>query len=138
VLESVAYAGEEIEQITPEGMPLQFPKTGNFLGVVGNRNSIELVGAFRQAAERHEIPLPMQTLVVPGDGEDFPDTRRSDHSRFWDAGYKGVMLTDTCNFRNPHYHQPTDTLDTLNLDFAANVCRALAAAVADLAGSART
>ena len=45
MLESVAYAGEEIEQITPEGMPLQFPKTGNFLGVVGNRNSIELVGA---------------------------------------------------------------------------------------------
>jgi hypothetical protein len=43
------------------------------------------------------------------------------------------MLTDTANFRNPHYHRPTDTLDTLNLDFMASVAEGLMAAVIDLA-----
>jgi hypothetical protein len=61
-------------------------------------------------------------LIVPGNGEILPDTRRSDRAPFWDAGYKAIMLTDTANFRTPHYHQPSDTLETLNLDFAANVC----------------
>jgi hypothetical protein len=45
------------------------------------------------------------------------------------------MLTDTANFRNPHYHQPTDTLDTLNVAFAAEVCRAVAGTVVDVAGT---
>ena len=43
------------------------------------------------------------------------------------------MLTDTANFRNPHYHQPTDTIETLNLDFLSDVATAVTAAVADLA-----
>src|SRR5436309_15223480 len=38
------------------------------------------------------------------------------------------MLTDTANFRTPHYHRPSDTLDTLNLAFMAQVARAVAAA----------
>jgi len=31
------------------------------------------------------------------------------------------MITDTTNFRSPHYHGPGDTLETLNLHFAADV-----------------
>jgi hypothetical protein len=38
------------------------------------------------------------------------------------------MLTDTANFRNPHYHQPTDTLETLNLEFLAKVAATVTAA----------
>jgi hypothetical protein len=52
---------------------------------------------------------------------------------FWDFGYKATMLTDTANFRNPHYHQPGDTLDTLNLDFISLVCQAVGGAAAALA-----
>jgi hypothetical protein len=79
--------------------------------------------------------LPLVPLVVPGNGELMPDTRRSDHSAFWEEGYPAVMLTDTANFRNPHYHQPTDTLDTLNLDFMAAVADAVTAATHALAES---
>ena len=43
-----------------------------------------------------------------------PPTRLSDHSPFWDAGYPALMITDTSFLRNPHYHEPTDTIDTLN------------------------
>jgi len=27
------------------------------------------------------------------------------------------MITDTSFLRNPHYHQPTDTLETLDMEF---------------------
>ena len=42
------------------------------------------------------------------------------------------MLTDTANFRNPHYHQPSDTAETLDLSFIERVLRAVAAAAIDL------
>jgi hypothetical protein len=45
-----------------------------------------------------------------------------------------VLLSDTANFRNPHYHQPSDTLDMLNLPFVARVCRAVAAMLVAAAG----
>ena len=47
------------------------------------------------------------------------------------------MLTDTANFRNPNYHQPTDTIETLNLDFMGQVADGVAAAVMELAGNTR-
>jgi hypothetical protein len=135
VLESIAYAGAEIEQKTPEGLPVELPARGDFIAVVGNEASQGLVAQFLQAIERYQVPLPAVPLVVPGNGEVMPDTRRSDHAAFWDRGYRAVMLTDTANFRNPHYHQPTDTLDTLNVAFAAEVCRAVAGTVVDVAGT---
>ena len=39
------------------------------------------------------------------------------------------MWTDTAEFRNPHYHRPTDTPDTLDYDFMAGVTRLLIHAV---------
>lgn len=35
----------------------------------------------------------------------------------WDAGYNALMVTDTSFMRNPQYHQPSDTIDTLDLPF---------------------
>jgi aminopeptidase YwaD len=63
-----------------------------------------------------------------------PDFRRSDHAPFWDAGVSAVMVTDTANFRNPHYHRRTDTVETLDLDFFAGAVEAMAAATASVAG----
>ncbi len=133
VLESIAYAGESIPQQMPAGLAIDHPEYGDFIAVVGNEGSAGLVGAFIQAVARYQIPLPCLPLVVPGKGEILPDTRRSDHAPFWDRDYRAIMVTDTANFRNPHYHQPSDRLETLNLPFAAQVCRAVGGLVADLA-----
>jgi Zn-dependent M28 family amino/carboxypeptidase len=133
VLETIAYAGEQIVQKAPDGLPFKLPEFGDFIAVVGNEASRGLVEAFVQAVGLRQIPLPVVPLVVPGNGEVVPDTRRSDHAPFWDRGYKAVMVTDTANFRNPNYHRPTDTLETLNMSFAAEVCRAVAAVVVDVA-----
>ena len=127
VLECVGYArDEEGSQKIPPGVPIAVPSVGNFLAVIGNQASAGLTQSVSQAMGRH---LPIVPLVVPGNGELLPDTRRSDHTSFWEQGFPAVMLTDTANFRNPHYHRPTDTIDTLNLDFMVSVADAVTAVV---------
>ncbi len=133
VLESVAYAGDAVVQTAPTGIPFKVPEVGNFIAVVGNEDSVRLIQGFVQAIERYRIPLPYQSMAVPGAGEVLPDTRRSDHAPFWDNGYKAIMITDTTNFRNPHFHKPSDMLETLNLTFAADVCRATGGLVLEIA-----
>ena len=70
--------------------------------------------------------LKVETLVVPGQGENFSEVRLSDHSPFWDAGIPAVMVTDTAFFRNPNYHQPSDKLETLDLEFIRDNAQAVA------------
>jgi len=131
VLECVGYArDEEGSQKIPPGVPIAVPTVGNFLAVIGNQTSAAFTAAMSQAMKSH---LPVVPLVVPGNGELLPDTRRSDHTAFWEQGFPAVMLTDTANFRNPHYHRPSDTIETLNLDFMAAVADAVTAAVVELA-----
>ena len=132
VLECVGYAKDkEGTQKIPPGIPIAVPTVGNFLAVIGNQASSSLTQAVSHTMSQH---IPIVPLVVPGNGEVLPDTRRSDHTAFWDRGFPAVMLTDTANFRNPHYHRPTDTIDTLNLDFIAAVADAVTAAVRAMAG----
>ena len=132
ILECVGYAcDEEGSQKIPPGVPVPVPTVGNFLAIVGNQNSQILTKAVAEAMQFHLSVVP---LVVPGNGEQLPDTRRSDHTSFWEEGLPAVMVTDTANFRNPHYHQPTDRLETLNLDFMASVADAVTATVMRLAG----
>lgn len=135
ILECVGYARHESgSQRHPPGVPIPVPPVGNFLGIIGDEISRPLVAAIEKSA-RHSAPaLQTLTLVVPGRGEKLPDVRRSDHAAFWDEGFPAVMLTDTANFRNPHYHQPTDRIETLNLDFLDAVIEAVIASIQTLAG----
>jgi aminopeptidase YwaD len=136
ILECVGYAShQQGSQQTPPGLPISIPTIGDFLGVIGNERSRALTVSVTHSMKPH---LPIIPLIVPGNGEQLPDTRRSDHTSFWEQGFPAVMLTDTANFRNPHYHRPTDTLDTLNLDFIASVADGVTAAVIELAGQTAT
>ncbi|MDZ7580742.1 MAG: M28 family peptidase [Deltaproteobacteria bacterium] len=107
--------------------PLKFfgyPEEGNFIGVVGNYASRSftrgLVEIFRQ-----NPGLPVVSLTVPLNGWILPAVRLSDHASFWDEGYPAVMVTDSAFFRNPYYHTPADTMDTLDLDFMAELVKSL-------------
>ena len=138
VLECVGYASQEPgSQRTPPGVPIAVPTVGNFLGIVGNEASRTLVTAVERSARRAAPALPTIALTVPARGEALPDVRRSDHAAFWDEGIPAVMLTDTANFRNPHYHQPSDTLDTLNVDFLVGVSDIVVGCIEDLAMASR-
>jgi aminopeptidase YwaD len=135
ILECVGFARSEAgTQQTPPRVPIAVPTQGDFLAIVGNEASRSLVTQLEQEAQRHTVQLKTLSLVVPGRGEVMPHTRRSDHASFWDAGYPAVVLTDTANFRNPHYHCATDTLDTLNLEFLSNVAATVTATAIQIAG----
>ncbi len=136
VLECVGYTcAEEDSQRKPTGVPVVVPTVGDFLAIVGNQASAKLAATVAAAAKERVPDLKTVSLTVPGNGEMLPDTRRSDHAAFWHYGYPAVMLTDTADFRNPHYHRPTDTLDTLNLEFMEQVAQAVTATVIGLAGA---
>jgi len=108
-----------------------YPDVGDFIGVVGNETSRRLAEIVTAGLRR--VPgLPVQSLVVPGDGSALPVTRLSDHASFWDRGLPALMLTDTSFFRNPHYHQATDTPETLDYPFLAKVAEGVCLAVWDL------
>ena len=117
------------------GDTINLPSVGDFLGIVGNVDSAELVTSFERAANHAAPGLKTVSLIVPGQGEMLPDTRRSDHAAFWHYGFHAIMLTDTANFRNPHYHQPSDTIDTLDLGFVSRVADAVAASALAIAGN---
>lgn len=135
ILECVGFARSEAgTQQIPPGIPIAVPTQGDFLAIVGNEASRSLVTQLEQETLRHAAQLKPLSLVVPGRGEAMPQTRRSDHASFWDAGYPAVMLTDTANFRNPHYHRATDTVDTLNLEFLFNVAATVTATAIQIAG----
>jgi Zn-dependent M28 family amino/carboxypeptidase len=100
-----------------------YPNTGNFIALVGNLTTIgdliRLRGTIRKSG------TPCELLPVPNRGLIVPQTRLSDHAPFWDRGYPAMMVTDTAFMRNPHYHQASDRIDTLDLDFLTGVCRGL-------------
>ena len=133
VLECVGYTSErEGSQTAPPATPIAVPRVGDFLGIVANTASATLAKSFEEAAKREVADLKTVLLVVPGQGEQLPDTRRSDHAAFWQFGYPALMLTDTANFRNPHYHRSTDTFETLDLSFICRVAQAVSAMATSL------
>jgi len=104
----------------------RYPDTGDFIAVVGNEPSQDLTLSLVQAMRQTVPRLPVEHIIVPGRGDAFEEVRLSDHSPFWDNGHRAVMITDTAFFRNPHYHAPTDTLDTLDIGFANDIAGAVA------------
>lgn len=114
-------------QSYPAGLKYFYPNSANFIALIGTLRTvpdlINLSGKIRKSGQ------PCEWLPVPNRGLMVPDTRRSDHVPFWDNGYPAIMVTDTANMRNPHYHQATDRIETLDLDFLAGVCRGLVQAI---------
>ena len=115
-------------QKLPPELVGRYPDVADFIGVVGNEASQSMLDVVVPALK--SVPgLPVQSIAVPSKGETLPPVRLSDHSPFWDHGYKALMITDTSFLRNPHYHQTTDTPETLDYGFLAKVTAGVCAAV---------
>jgi Zn-dependent M28 family amino/carboxypeptidase len=133
VLEMIGYRTTESgSQRIPEAMVglLDAPSRGDFIAAVADEMSVEYAAAVESAARARS--LAVLPLVVPAFA--LPVVSRSDHVPYWLSGRKGLMVTDTAEYRNPHYHRVSDTVGTLDLAFAAEVSVVVTAAVAELVG----
>lgn len=112
-------------QRMPPGLPaFAAPTVGDFLGLLANRRSNAIAEKILALAATYLPDLPVLALkIYLGVEKYFGHLHRSDHAPFWEAGIPAVMWTDTSEFRNSHYHQTTDTPDTLDYEFMAGVTR---------------
>jgi hypothetical protein len=133
-LEMVGYFTDQpgtqpIPPAIPRLLRPAFPRRGNFLAAVGNLRSWRLAWSFRRGFKK-ATRFPLYSIVLP---EAVSVIRLSDNSSFWDQGYPALILTDTSFLRNPHYHLPTDTPDTLNYSRMAQITLGVAGAISHLA-----
>jgi hypothetical protein len=131
ILEMVGFCDHRPgSQTVPNGLPVQIPDTGDFLGLLANKDSTDPASAILRTAKTYLPDFPVMSLkVFAGIEKFFPVLGRSDHAPFWKAGLPAVMWTDTSEFRNPHYHQETDLPATLDYDFLRSVTQLLIASV---------
>ena len=107
---------------------IQCPDVADFLGLVGTHQSRHILDHVLACAGYSKIPVYGLYLPERSLGQIrliAPHVFRSDHDPFWRKGIPALMWTDTAEFRNPNYHQPTDTPDTLDYGFMAEVTRLL-------------
>jgi len=112
----------------PSGLSWLYPDSGDFIALIGTITHPLFFWKVRNSF-RSTPGLKTRSRIVPGKGQWVPDVRRSDHAPFWDEGFPAILVTDTSFFRNPHYHRPEDTLDTLNVPFTAAVTEAVVQAI---------
>lgn len=119
-------------QRMPPGLPgVAAPDVGDFLALLANRRSNAIAEKLLALAATYVPKPPVLALkIYLGIEKYFGHLLRSDHAPFWEADIPSIMWTDTSEFRNPHYHRASDTPDTLDYDFLAQVTKlALARAV---------
>jgi hypothetical protein len=128
------YTEEPNTQDLPAGFQILFPDVykdlvqdefrGNFIANVGAGDNPGLMKCYDSLAQLYVPELRVISLESPGNGSIVPDLTRSDHAPFWLSGYPAVMLSDAAEFRNKNYHTPKDSIQYLDMDFAANVVKA--------------
>ncbi len=124
------YRDDRGSQHYPFPFGLFYPRTGDFIGFVGNLSSRQLVRRCVAAFRRH-AEFPSEGTAAPGY---LPGIFWSDHWSFWRERYKAVMVTDTAPFRYPQYHTPDDTPDRVDYERTARVVLGLCGVVEELAG----
>lgn len=133
IFEMVGYCSHAAgSQRKPPGLPLvPAPDVGDFLGLLANRHSNGVAEELLKLAATYIPQSPVVALkTYLGVEKYLGHLQRSDHAPFWTARIPAIMWTDTSEFRNPHYHQATDTPDSLDYDFMSQVTKlALARAV---------
>jgi Zn-dependent M28 family amino/carboxypeptidase len=125
------YSDEPGSQKYPPPLNWFYPDQANFIAFVSNIRSGRLLWRSLREFRQHSA-FPSQGLIMSE--KLVPDIRRSDHASFWETGYAAVMVTDTAEFRNIHYHTVGDVIRTLDMGKMARVVEGLTLMIADLAG----
>ena len=140
-------------QHVPPGVGLLYPRqlerlaardnAGDGVVAIHRRRSTALVRVWAECAA---AAVGRERVVMLRDPCDLPiigpllnlvplarNFSRSDHRRFWDARLPAIQVTNTANFRNPHYHRASDKPATLDYETLADITVATVLAVRHLA-----
>ena len=99
---SQPYPSSELAQL--------YPSTANFIIVVGIQEHDDFNKKVRNLmADKAGIDVQVISFETSGDLAGMSDQRN-----YWKFGYKALMINDTSFVRNPNYHMPTDTIETLD------------------------
>jgi Zn-dependent M28 family amino/carboxypeptidase len=126
ILESIGYYSEAwFSQRYPPLMGFFYPNRANFVILAGNRRSRKEKNRFFDLfRSKSRFPIKRTPPL-----DNIPGAEFSDHWSFWQDGYPAFTVTGTAFLRNKNYHKMTDTYDTLNYDYLAEVVRGLAKTV---------
>jgi Zn-dependent M28 family amino/carboxypeptidase len=113
------------QQFPDAALAALYPSTGNFIIVVGKQGQESLTQRV-QALMQANSTIDVQRINLPT-GQ--PLAGLSDHRNYWHYGYEAVMINDTSFLRNPHYHEATDTIDTLDFERMAQVVNGVVGAL---------
>jgi hypothetical protein len=123
------YSDAPHSQKYPRLIGLLYPDRGDFIAFVGNLDSRSLV--------RRAIGTFRTTTLFPSEGAALParvpGIDWSDHWAFWQFGYPAIMVTDTAIFRNPHYHEHSDAIATIDYVRLATVTIGIQSIIEELA-----
>jgi hypothetical protein len=123
---SAAYAaevynqGEDIEAVLNLDM-IAYNTAGSFRSIElhtrpGNGGDLSIANLFDNTVSNYQLGLAPYIIQ---EGLSF-----SDHSSFWDYGYPAILAIEDWTDHTPHYHQTTDRLATLDMDYYTRFTRA--------------
>lgn len=125
VLEMVGFRSRARgSQRLPFPWPTRRFDTADFVAIIGNP---EGSGALDRVMRTEASPRPRCVSLSQWVAMDslLPDLRRSDHFPFWTKRIPALLWTDTGDLRNPNYHRTSDTPETLDYGFMAEVASML-------------
>jgi len=109
-------------------LELLFPNTGNFIMAVGTEKHAAFNDmVFKGMKKNADIDVQKVNLPAEAGLADMSDQRN-----YWKFGIPAMMVNDTSFMRNPHYHQMTDTIDTLDFHKMAEVVNCVVNAIRNL------
>jgi len=129
-LETLGYFSQKPgSQRFPFPFGLLYADTGNFVAFIGMLRARRFVHTLTRTF-RASTTFPAIGTVVPAfvEGADLSDHWAYDH-----FGYPACMVTDTAPFRNPFYHSPNDTPDTVDYASLSRITSGLTATISALA-----
>lgn len=146
VFEMIGYRdGDAGTQTLPAGLELVFPTQvaaihqnqdrADFVALIGDDLAHQALTRFATHAQEVSLPTVVLELTAAQKNQAaFSQLRRSDHAAFWRENFGALMIGDTANFRNSHYHCTTapDAVADLDQAFATQIVKATVGAAADL------
>lgn len=125
-LEMIGYFSDEpnSQHFPNPALSKIYPNKGNFVIVVGRTGQESFIEKVKGLMQKSS-DIDVQSISFPT-SEGLAGL--SDHRNYWKYNIPAVMINDTSFMRNPHYHEKSDTIETLDFNKMVEVVKGVYAA----------